>query len=179
MKEEGREFELVEADAAQKEARDRLAFQAWGQRLTPQQFLAREERLRGHPFAREAMRTWLLCGADGRILSSCESFQTPCRAGGHWGEAYEIASVFTEESLRGRGHAVRMLSCWWRGSASSPGTPLAVTLYSDVGPASTDAPASPRCPPRTTGGCLRSPRIRRGRSTGSSEKRRSPPSSRR
>lgn len=133
MSEERQEFELVEAEPAQKVERDRLAFEAWGQRLTLAQFLEREERLRAHPYSRGAMRTWLLRAPDGRILSSCESFQTACRAGDRRGEAYAIASVFTEASLRGRGHAVRMLTLLVQRLGALPGLPLAVTLYSDVG----------------------------------------------
>jgi GNAT superfamily N-acetyltransferase len=131
--EESQELELVEADAEQKIERDRHAYEAWGQRLTLEQFLAREVRLRAHPFAQESMRTWLLRGSNGRILSSCESFQTPCRVGARWGEAYELASVFTEASLRGRGHAVQLITKLVERLGTLPGRPLAVTLYSDVG----------------------------------------------
>ena len=69
---------LVEADDAQKRARDELTASAWGKGLSSAQFLAREAALRAHPFAREAMRTWLWVDG-GQVCCSCETFEVRAR----------------------------------------------------------------------------------------------------
>jgi GNAT superfamily N-acetyltransferase len=125
--------ELVEASEAQKRERDVLTHSAWGERLTPQGYAAREQRLRAHPWARASMQTWLL-EQKGTILSSCETFRTPAHLGAQQGEAWAVASVFTEKALRGRGHAERMMRLLCERLGQLPGHPLAVVLFSDVGP---------------------------------------------
>jgi len=133
-------FTLTAASDAEKQARDAVTFAEWGTRLSLEQFKEREARLRAHRWSRDAMRTWLLRDASGEVLSSCETFLTDCRVDGAWGQAWQIASVFTEPHLRGRGHATRMLSLLVEQLGREPGLPLAVTLYSDVG-----APIYERC----------------------------------
>lgn len=133
-------FSLTEATDAEKRERDAVCFAEWGTRLSPAQFAEREQALRAHRWSRAAMQTWLLRDATGRVLSSCETFQTPCRFEGTWGEAWQIASVFTEEHLRGQRHATRMLSLLADLLAARHGRPTALTLYSDVG-----APIYERC----------------------------------
>ena len=66
---------LTKATAAQKIERDRLAHAEWGQRLSVEQFLEREARLRAHAFSREGMTTWLLVDERSAVLSSCETFR--------------------------------------------------------------------------------------------------------
>ena len=130
-----REVRAVEATPTEKRARDELAHAAWGDRLTIAEFIEREERLRATPFARASMKTWLLVeGGDPRRrpLASLETFMVPCRHGMRAGRAFEVASVFTEPALRGRGHASRLLRLVAEACVRSPGA-LAMTLYSDVG----------------------------------------------
>ncbi|HEY8210709.1 MAG TPA: N-acetyltransferase, partial [Myxococcaceae bacterium] len=96
-----------------------------------------EARLRAHPWSRQAMRTWLLRGEGGQVLSSCETFSMASRLvrdreedAGH---TYGVASVFTEEPLRGRGHAVELLRRVHRRVASEDPAAQAFILYSEVG----------------------------------------------
>ena len=136
------ELALV-ADEREKRARDRLTYSAWGERLTVDDFVEREARLRAHPWARAAMATWFLRGDRGAVLSSCETFRMESRlrrAGGavEHGVTFAVASVFTEPSLRGRRLASTMMEQLGRRLAESePGAdaPHAIILYSDVGPA--------------------------------------------
>lgn len=122
---------LVEATDSDKRARDLLTASAWGQQLTTEQFLGREAGLRAHPFAKQHMRTWLW--VDGRVvLSSCETFEVPARRAQRSGRAFVIASVFTEPSLRGKGHAVRLVEAVCARLQANPDA-LAVTLFSEVG----------------------------------------------
>lgn len=122
---------LVEATDSDKRARDLLTASAWGQKLTTQQFLEREAGLRAHPFAKQHMRTWLWVD-DAGVASSCETFEVPARRGGRSGRAFVIASVFTEPSLRGKGHAVALLDAVCARLARRDDA-LAVTLFSEVG----------------------------------------------
>ncbi|HEY0840349.1 MAG TPA: GNAT family N-acetyltransferase [Vulgatibacter sp.] len=125
---------IVRADDAEKRARDALTHQAWGQRLDLAQFEAREIRLRGHPWSRDAMETWLLVGEGGGVLASCETFRVSSRAAGAPGSTWAIASVFTEPALRGKGYAREMIEQvvdeLHRHDASAQG----VILFSEVGP---------------------------------------------
>lgn len=104
---------LRQATAAEAVERDKLTFFEWGTKLTLEQYFARERRLRDHPFARRGLRLWLLVDDSGEVLSSCETLtmRSLVRAGDAWvqGETQGIASVFTEERLRGKGHAVEMI----------------------------------------------------------------------
>lgn len=123
---------LVEATDAQRRARDEVTFAAWGQGLSLPQFRERELRLRAHPWAAQALTTWLWCGDDGAVLASCETFAGPARVGAQRGVAETVASVFVEPALRGRGLASAML----REVAErlrSRGR-LAAVLFSEVGP---------------------------------------------
>jgi hypothetical protein len=126
-------LQLVEADEAQKQERDRVTYAEWGPPLTLPGFLQREVRLRAHPWTRAGMRTWLLREEGGGVLASCETFRTPAFLHGVPGEAYAVASVFTEPHLRGRGHAVRMMGLLTERMRQEAGRPLAMVLFSDVG----------------------------------------------
>ena len=126
----------TEATAAEKRARDVLAHEAWGDRLSVAEFVEREARLRATPFATRAMRTWLLVEAgdlERRALASLETYEVGCALDGRAGRAFEIASVFTERALRGRGHATALVDAMARALAAPDA--LALTLYSDVGAA--------------------------------------------
>jgi hypothetical protein len=115
-------------------ARDRLTYQAWGDRLSVDEFAAREQRLRGHKWAAAHLESWLL--VDGAAtLSSCELFRMRSflRAPGGWqaGLTFGVASVFTEPSLRRQGYAARMMALLveqMRGRRAQ-----ASVLFSDVG----------------------------------------------
>ena len=126
-------MELVLADADAKRARDRLTYAAWGDALTPEQYLIREERLCAHPWARETMKWWLWRDGDGSVLSSCETYAMCSAVDGVRGETWAVASVYTEPELRGRGHARAMMDALVA-RARQEGA-QASTLFSDVAPA--------------------------------------------
>jgi len=123
---------LVIATADEKRARDRLSFEAWGELLTREQYLEREQRLCAHPWARDSMTWWLWRDADGAILSSCETYRMCSAVDGERGESWAVASVFTEPALRKRGHARAMMNALVE-RARAEGA-QASTLFSDVGP---------------------------------------------
>jgi GNAT superfamily N-acetyltransferase len=123
---------LVRATDAQKAARDRVCHDAWGAKLSVEQFLVREERLRGHAWARENMTTWLL-EDDGVVLASCETFRMESRLDGEAGHSHGVASVFTEPALRGRGYASTMMSAVVGAVRAGDRGAHAIHLYSDVG----------------------------------------------
>ncbi len=125
-------MKLVVASAAHQFGRDALTFEAWGSGLTRAQFQEREQVLRAHRWAKRTMTTWLWCAADGSVLASCESFVDDARVGERLGSAATIASVFTETSLRGKGHAAQMLQAVIAQLARDPRM-LAVTLFSEIG----------------------------------------------
>ncbi|HEY2746659.1 MAG TPA: GNAT family N-acetyltransferase [Polyangia bacterium] len=125
-------MKLVLADADEKRARDRLTYEAWGEALTPEQYLIREERLCAHPWARAAMQWWLWKDDDGKVLSSCETYRMSSAVEGERGETWAVASVFTEPALRGRGHARAMMDALLE-RARQEGA-QASTLFSDVAP---------------------------------------------
>jgi len=129
------ESTLVRATDALKRERDALTHAAWGQRLDPAQFARREDWLRGHAWAREAMTTWLLVDGGGLPLASCETFRmSASTAAGVEGWAYGIASVYTEPALRGRGHARAMIERLAERLAADDERALAAILFSEVGP---------------------------------------------
>ncbi len=121
------------AGSSEKIARDRLTYSAWGSRLTLDQFLGREERLRATAWTSRDMRTWLLCDGD-QILASCETFAIPAWQEGSETRIQAIASVFTEERMRGRGHATRLIDMLCS-RLESEERHAATVLYSDVGAA--------------------------------------------
>jgi GNAT superfamily N-acetyltransferase len=132
---------LTLATEAQKLQRDLLTHAAWGQTLSVAQFVTREQRLRAHPWTAAGMRTWLLTrepGGQGEVLASCETFhndsflRTP---GGalEQGDSWSIASVYTEERLRGHGYASRLMSLLAAKLESASARAHAALLFSDVG----------------------------------------------
>ena len=129
---------LVAATDEQKVQRDALTYSAWGRLLTPEGYATREQLLRAHPWARSDMRTWLLRGEDGAVLASCETFRTGSflrTAEGSLvpGDSFAIASVFTEERLRGHGYATRLMDLLAAELERQPRAHAAL-LFSDVGP---------------------------------------------
>lgn len=129
---------LVVATEEQKAQRDGLTYSEWGKLLTLEGYASREQRLRAHPWARLGMCTWLLCGEDGGVLASCETFRTDSfrrSPDGSLvpGDSFAIASVFTEEHLRGHGHASRLMELLAKEMGRQPRAHAAL-LFSDVGP---------------------------------------------
>jgi len=120
---------VVRADESDRRARDHRTYDAWGARYSLEQYLELERRLRAHPFAREALATWLLIADDGAVLSSCETYEMQSFASGGPGVTLGVASVFTERRLRGRGYASQLLTLL----AAEAGGAHALILFSDVG----------------------------------------------
>ena len=120
------------ATDAEKRARDHVTHPAWGQRLSLDAWLEREAVLRAHPFSAGSMETWLWLDGAGRVLSSCETFRNDARLGEVRGDVYAVASVFTEEPLRGKGYAARMLDAVCATLAGRSAA-LGSVLFSDVG----------------------------------------------
>jgi hypothetical protein len=132
------ECRLTLADEAQKRARDVLTAEAWGEGLSLQAYLRREQALRAVAVPRLGMRTWLLLDGSAQVLSSCETFSLPSvlRTEGReqWGESSGVASVFTEGALRGKGYATWMLDLLCQRLGEERGA-QSVVLFSDVGEA--------------------------------------------
>jgi GNAT superfamily N-acetyltransferase len=129
--------ELVRATEAQKTARDRVTYAAWGERLELPQYLERERLLRAHPWAAHEMTTWLLVKA-GVVMASCETFRMGSRlAAGRRveeGSTYAVASVYVEPHFRGRGLATELMDLLIQQlDGQPPDDAQAVILFSDVG----------------------------------------------
>lgn len=126
---------LAVASEAEKRQRDRVTYAAWGERLTPADFELREERLRAHPWAHEAMLTWILFDGRDQKVASCETFRMESLARGERGACYGVASVFVEEHLRGQGHALQMMQLLSLELQARDPAAHAAILFSDVGTA--------------------------------------------
>lgn len=105
---------LVLATDAQKCERDLVNYPAWGPPLTVEGYVTREYRLRAQAWAQAELKSWLLCADNQQVLASCETYRTDSflRAGDgtlEAGDSYAIASVFTEERLRGKGYATKLM----------------------------------------------------------------------
>lgn len=126
-------MKLIEPSDAQKRERDRLTHAAWGQKLSVDEFVEREERLRAHKWARRTMQTWFLMeGAT--VLASCETFRmTSLRHGQYRGSTYGFASVFTAPELRGKGYATTLMKQVCDSLRANDTTFHAAILFSDVG----------------------------------------------
>jgi len=120
------------ATVDEQRARDAVTHAAWGGGLSREQFLARELRLRAHPWARAVMRTWLWTGPAGEVLASCETFEQQSLVGSARGRSWVVASVFVEPALRRRGHSAAMLAALLARLRAEPDA-QAVTLFSEVG----------------------------------------------
>lgn len=150
-------MKLIIANEAQKLDRDRLSHDAWAGGLTPEQYLAREARLRSHSWPRQALTTWLLTAEDGAPLASCETYRMDSVFQGAKGSTYGVASVYTEAALRGRGHAVKMMDLLGPELTARDPEAHASILFSDVGASIyarsgyVEAPASDRALPAEGG----------------------------
>lgn len=122
---------LAPATPAEAADRDRLSYEAWGDGMPLDRHLLRERRLRSGFWPRTAHTTWLWRGPDGP-LASCETYASPCALDGAAGTTWQIASVYTEPRLRGRGHASAMLAAVAEAAAARGA--FALALYSDVDP---------------------------------------------
>jgi GNAT superfamily N-acetyltransferase len=100
-------FILDVATAAERVARDRLTYDAWGQRLTREQYLDRERILRQTDHGRLSMHSWVLRVPNGVIVASCETFRLPLLP---MGDVEVIASVFVDPPLRGARMASRLIA---------------------------------------------------------------------
>ncbi|MDR3671054.1 MAG: hypothetical protein P4L36_09420 [Holophaga sp.] len=101
---------LVEANPDQARERSRATHEAWGGELTVDGYVGLDARLRAQPWPRETLSVWLLCGAGGVVLSSCETYRMPSRLGRVAGHSYGIASVYTEPGKRRKGYTTELLS---------------------------------------------------------------------
>jgi GNAT superfamily N-acetyltransferase len=129
---------LVLATEAQKAERDTVNYPAWGPPLSVADYVVREQRLRGHPWARAELKSWLLCADNGEALASCETYRTDSflrRADGTLepGDSFAIASVFTEERLRGKGYATRLMDLLAAELERTSPRAHSALLFSDVG----------------------------------------------
>lgn len=129
---------LVLASEAQKAERDLVNYPAWGPPLIVEGYVEREKRLRAHPWPRAELKTWLLCADDGAALASCETYRMDsflrAEDGGLVpGDSFGIASVFTEERLRGRGYATRLMDLLAVELERASSRAQSALLFSDVG----------------------------------------------
>ncbi|HEX8702782.1 MAG TPA: GNAT family N-acetyltransferase, partial [Myxococcaceae bacterium] len=113
-------------------------YPAWGPPLSVEGYVVREQRLRGHAWARAELKTWLLCADDGEALASCETYRTDSflrRADGtpEPGDSFAIASVFTEERLRGKGYATQLMDLLAAELERTEPRAHSSLLFSDVG----------------------------------------------
>lgn len=128
-------FALRRASEEQAKQRDVLCHQAWGSRLTIDQFCAREDLLRHTAWSTSAMRTWVLSHCQQGTVASCETFRMQAQLS-HAGVQKEghieaVASVFVEPALRGNHYASVMLERVVD-VARTEGA-LGVILFSEVG----------------------------------------------
>jgi GNAT superfamily N-acetyltransferase len=124
---------LVEPTDAQKRDRDRLTHAEWGKKLSVDEYLEREARLRAHKWARRDMRTWFLMEGQA-VLASCETFRMLSLIDGQYrGSSYGFASVFTEPALRGKGHATTLMNQVCETLQAQDTQLHALFLFSDVG----------------------------------------------
>jgi GNAT superfamily N-acetyltransferase len=129
---------LVLASDEQKVARDAVNYPAWGPPLTVAGYIEREKQLRGHPWSRTELKSWLLCEEEGGVLASCETYRTDSflrapEGARVPGDSFAIASVFTEERLRGRGYARQLMDLLAAELERSSPRAHTALLFSDVG----------------------------------------------
>lgn len=130
-----RAMRLTIASLEEQRQRDRQTHDAWGNKLTLEQFIAREERLRNHAWPRAALTSWFLRDDDGALLASCETYRMHSFLDGAGGDSFGIASVFTEAALRRRGHATRLMDLVIARVRQEWPAAHAMLLFSDVGAA--------------------------------------------
>lgn len=127
---------VAELRLASEEERSRLdeaSYGQWGGGLPLPGHLDRERALRESAWSRASLSTWLWEAGEA-LLASCETYAVPSSVGGVGGVSWEIASVFTPEALRGKGHASRMLDALGEQLGMVPDA-QALLLFSDVGEA--------------------------------------------
>ncbi len=130
-------MQLVVATEEEKRSRDPLTHRAWGQRISQAAWFGREERLRAHPWCGSGMTTWLWKDEAGAVLASCETFRMRSlrrhEGAEQEGVGFGVASVFTEERLRGRGHALAMMQALSAELRRCEPRAHAILLFSEVG----------------------------------------------
>ncbi len=125
---------LREATPQELPVRDAITHAAWGLSLTVAQYQERETCLRAHAFSRAGMTSWRWAEGE-RVLASCETFRMRSRLAGEEGATYGVASVYTEEALRRRGHATAMIDALAPALLERDARAQAIILFSDVGEA--------------------------------------------
>ena len=123
---------LVEATPELSLERDRATHETWGGGLPVEAYQALEARLRGHPWPRASLALWLLRGADGEVLSSCETYRMTSRLRGVPGHSYGVATVYTEPDRRRRGHVRELLERLAAHLARAYPDAQSMVLFSDV-----------------------------------------------
>jgi predicted N-acetyltransferase YhbS len=121
---------LVRANPSQAMELDERSHAEWGRGLTVAAHVARERRLRAGMWPRSTHDTWVLTDNDA-VLASCETYRVACTMDGEPGRAWELASVFVEPLLRGRGYGTRLIEELVARQSREPGA-RAFVLFSDV-----------------------------------------------
>lgn len=119
-------------------------FASWGGGLSEELYMERENFLASSTFSKARQKTWILLEASKDqltsidILASCETYSHDCLIS--WdgetvveGSCLSVASVFTPERHRKKGHASFMLKSLLERARSMEGV-IASSLYSDIGP---------------------------------------------
>lgn len=127
---EVRAVQLVRANPSQAIDLDERSHAEWGRGLTAAAHVVRERRLRSGMWPRSTHDTWALAEND-QVLASCETYRVACTVDGEPGRAWEIASVFVEPLLRGRGYGTKLIEELVGRLAPEPGA-RAFLLFSDV-----------------------------------------------
>jgi len=131
------DVELVQATPAQQADRWRVHHHAWGDGFDLPLYLQRERALADAEHCNEYLRMWLLVGAHGAVLASCETHGSAALVADEQGRSERmplqtVASVLVAPELRNQGHATTLMQrldaeLRFEGNA-------AACLYTDIGP---------------------------------------------
>jgi serine/threonine protein kinase/GNAT superfamily N-acetyltransferase len=136
---------LRAATLPEEEARATLWQHLWGKHLSLPRLFEREGRLRAHAWSASAKREVLLlleegsaaagaAGGAADVLASCELYSVTATLDGEPASVLLVATLFTAEERRRRGHAEELLEAVWARAASREGC-AGVLLFSDIGAA--------------------------------------------
>lgn len=132
---------IIQANQQQRIERDHLTFEAWGERLSLEQFLQREQTLREMPWCKKFLTTWILEDERHQPLSSCETYESSSFLANQGaskslikkGKSLGIASVYTAPQFQKQGHAAKMISLLTDKIKTSPENYHSIFLYSEIG----------------------------------------------